>query len=57
MDDNIPRPAWPLGIVTDVKTSQDNLVRAATIRTKSGSYVRPVTRIIKLLSVKPNPND
>ena len=42
VDENSPRGCWPLGRVTRVLPGDDGRVRAAEVRTKSGTYVRPV---------------
>ena len=46
MDENTPRGAWPLGLITGVKEGRDGLVRSATVKTKSTSLVRPVTKMV-----------
>ena len=48
IDELKPRGSWPLGLVTAVKSSSDGLVRSATIKTKDGSYVRPITKLVRL---------
>ena len=48
IDENTPRCLWPLGLVTDVKLGRDNLVRSVTVKTKSTSFVRPVSKIVML---------
>ena len=48
MDENTPRGLWPLGLVTDVKLGRDNLVRSVTVKTRSTSFVRPISKIVML---------
>lgn len=49
-EDNTPRGYWPLGRVTQVFPSSDGRVRSAEVKTKSGTYVRPVTKLCHLES-------
>ncbi|TNN15961.1 Pol polyprotein [Schistosoma japonicum] len=39
---------WPLGIVVDVRTGEDNLVRTVEVRTRSGLLTRDVRRLCLL---------
>ena len=48
VDENSPRLCWPLGRVTRVLPGDDARVRAAEVRTKSGTYVRPVVKLCLL---------
>ena len=48
VSDDEPRGHWPLGIVEDVYPSKDGIVRSALVRTSSGSYKRPCTKICVL---------
>ncbi len=51
--ENSPIPTkWPLARVVKVHPGKDNLVRVATVRTATGTYTRPVTKLALLL-----PND
>ena len=45
VEDNIPRGQWRLGRVLEVYPSSDNKVRSLKIKTSSGSYVRPATKV------------
>jgi len=36
---------WLLGRVEEVHPGADNIVRAATIRTAKGTFIRPLTKI------------
>ena len=40
---------WPVARVTEVKPGRDGIVRVVTVRTHSGTYNRPVTKIALLL--------
>ena len=40
---------WPLARVTQVHPGHDNLVRVVTVKTSSGTYKRPVTKISLLV--------
>ncbi|XP_069982188.1 uncharacterized protein [Penaeus vannamei] len=43
--DCVPRNQWPLGLVVGVHKGTDNLVRSVDVRTGTGTFERPVTRI------------
>ena len=47
---NVPRGYWPLGRVTKVFPGSDGRVRSAEVRTRSGTYVRPATKLCLLES-------
>lgn len=47
-DDNHPPLSWPLGLVTEVFYGKDNHIRAVTVKTKTGHYNRPITKIVPL---------
>ncbi|XP_062705726.1 uncharacterized protein LOC134287612 [Aedes albopictus] len=44
-DPKMPRNCWPKGKVIGVKISSDGQVRSATVRTASGVYERPATKL------------
>ncbi|XP_071138903.1 uncharacterized protein [Mytilus edulis] len=47
--DNSPRTMWKLGVIEDVITGLDGLVRAAKIRTSSGLITtRPIVKLVPL---------
>jgi hypothetical protein len=46
VDEHVPRGLWPLGVVTQVKTGQDGLVRVVHVKTKAAELVRPVTKVV-----------
>ncbi|XP_058467437.1 uncharacterized protein LOC131439240 [Malaya genurostris] len=48
VDPKLPRNCWPKGKVIDTCVSKDNQIRSATVRTASGVYERPVTKLAVL---------
>ena len=44
-EDNIPRRAWPLGLVVELLPGKDGLVRTVKVKTAKGIYSRPVQRL------------
>ena len=48
VDESTPRGLWPLGIVTQVKSGDDGLVRTVHVRTKSRELVRHITKVVLL---------
>ena len=48
--DSCPRNQWPLGLVVGVRKGHDDLVRSVEVRTGTGTYERPVTKICLLES-------
>ena len=48
IDENLPRGLWPLGLVQNLHFSSDNLVRSVTVKTKSTTLSRPITKLILL---------
>ena len=47
-EDNLPPLCWPLGVVEKVYPGKDGIVRVVGIKTKTGSYVRPVVKVCPL---------
>ena len=47
-DDDVKRGLWPLARVTKVMPGKDGVTRVAEVRTKSGVYTRPVTKLYQL---------
>ena len=47
-DDNLRRGKWPLARITKVMPGKDNVVRVAEIRTRDGTYTRPVVKLYRL---------
>lgn len=43
-DEQLKGRKWAKGIITEVATAADGVVRTATVRTATGTYRRPVTR-------------
>ena len=53
--DDSPLPTrWPLARVIGVKPGGDGFVRVATVKTSSGTYTRPVTKLALLLPDQSN---
>ena len=50
IDKLLPRGRWRMGIVDNVYPGNDGLVRSVKVRTKDGSYDRPVTKLTLLIS-------
>jgi len=48
VDENTPRSLWPLGIITEVSLSKDELVRSVKVKTRSSVFVRPITKVVKI---------
>ena len=47
-DEDVPRGKWPLGLVVEVETSPDGLVRAAKVRTNDKVKRRPINKLVFL---------
>ena len=49
VDDSTPRCSWPLGRVLKIYPNKDDgLVRVAQVKTKSGTFLRPITKLCVL---------
>ena len=48
-DDSIVPCKWPLARVVETHAGQDGIVRVVTVKTATGNYKRPVTKIAVLL--------
>jgi hypothetical protein len=46
--DNTPRNQWPLGLIIHTHLGTDGLVRAVEVKTATGIYERPITKICLL---------
>ena len=46
--EHTPRGQWPLGLIQRVFPGSDGLVRSVQVRTASGDYERPITKICLL---------
>lgn len=61
VDPNGPRNSWPKGRVISVRVGSDQQVRSALVKTSTGIYERPATRLAVLSVVAPqdrvNPED
>ena len=47
-DDSQRRKSWPLARVINVQPGKDGVVRVAEVRTKDGTYTRPVVKLHRL---------
>ena len=45
VDSNAVRGNWTIGRVTEVHPGKDGKVRNVTVKTQSGQYSRPITKI------------
>ena len=52
VDENSPRGCWPLGHVIRAFPGDNGRVRAAEIRIKTGTYIRPVSKLRLLENAK-----
>ena len=50
IDKDAPRSAWNMGLITEVYHGNDGLVRSVQVKTASGTYERPITKLTILLS-------
>ena len=50
MDSQLARNQWEMAIVTKIYPGDDGLVRSVEIRSKSGLYDRPITKLCLLAS-------
>ncbi|CAK1593694.1 unnamed protein product [Parnassius mnemosyne] len=48
IQDNITPLHWPLGIITQTFKGKDDVIRVAMVRTKHGTYQRPVVKLCPL---------
>ena len=55
-EDNMVPTKWPLAKVIQTHTGKDGFVRVVTIKTATGTYKRPVTKIALLLPSDSPPN-
>ena len=51
-EDNLIPTKWPLGKIVEVFPGQDGLIRVVNVKTTTGTYKRPISKIALLL-----PND
>ena len=50
IDTSVKRSKWNMGVVEKVYKGDDDRVRSVNVRTKSGSYDRPITKLTLLIS-------
>ena len=48
LDESAPRSRWPLGLIIEVRTGRDGLVRTVRVRFGESTLVRPVTKLVRL---------
>ena len=48
-EDNVTPTKWPLARIIEVHTGKDGLVRVVTVKTNSGIYKRPITKVALLM--------
>lgn len=46
--ENTPRFLWPMGLVQEIFSGKDGLVRSCKVKTKGSIFVRPITKIVLL---------
>ena len=51
-EDNVLPNKWPIARILIVHPGSDGLVRAATVKTSTGIYKRPITKLVMLLPQK-----
>ena len=49
LDEKSARGTWPMGRVTEVITSADGHVRQARVKTSTGNYMRPISKMCRIL--------
>lgn len=47
-DPNLPRNTWPRGVVRALYPGPDGVVRNVDVRTRGGTFLRPVNRLAVL---------
>ena len=52
VDDAVPRGVWPLGRVEEALVGKDGRVRSVKVRARGNTFLRPVTKVVKILSVE-----
>ena len=53
-DENTPRSHWPLGRITEIKISEDGMVRSAEIKLQNKILKRPITKLVMILENENN---
>jgi hypothetical protein len=54
LDERLPRGTWPLARVIEVMCDSDGHVRSAKLKTVSGEYIRPISKMCLLLESEIN---
>ena len=52
-EDNTPAVLWPLARITKTFDGNDKIVRVVQVKTQTGLYIRPVSRLVPLEKEKP----
>ena len=52
VDDSVPRGVWPMGRVEEAYAGADGRVRTVRVRARGATYVRPVTKIVKIVEAQ-----
>ena len=50
IDPSVKRSKWNMGVIEKVYTGSDDLVRSVSVRTKTGTYDRPISKLTLLVS-------
>ena len=50
VDDSVPRGVWPLGRVEETYPGGDGKVRSVKIRARGTTFLRPITKIVKIVT-------
>ena len=48
-DNRAPPCQWPLGLITKTHPGPDHMVRVVTVKTKAGTFLRPIVKLCLLL--------
>ncbi|KAJ8969795.1 hypothetical protein NQ317_004059 [Molorchus minor] len=48
VQDNLPPLQWPLAVIEKLHPGSDGIIRVATVKTRHGTYLRPVIRLCPL---------
>ena len=48
-EDNMVATKWPLARIVKLHVGQDGVVRVVTLKTHTGTYTRPVVKIVTLV--------
>ena len=52
IDPNVNRASWKMGIVTEIYPDNNGNVRSVKVKTNTGLYVRPITKLTLLMTKK-----